>query len=187
MAVYVALLRGINVGGNNIIRMADLASCFQDDMGFAGISTFIQSGNVVFHARKQGLAALSSSVEQALSQRFGYEAAAVVLSRDRLSAVVTGAPGGFGRQPAKYRYDVIFVRTPLTAAVAARHFAPTDGVDRIEAGKHAVYSSRLIARATQSRMGRIAATPVYPSITIRNWNTTTTLLAMMNRAARQED
>jgi uncharacterized protein (DUF1697 family) len=187
MAVYLALLRGINVGGNNIIRMTDLAACFQDDMGFAGISTFIQSGNVVFRARKQGLAALTASVEKALSARFGYKAAVVVLSHDILSAVVTGAPRGFGRQPAKYRYDVIFVRKPLTAAAAAAHFSPREGVDRIATGKHAVYASRLAARATQSRMGKITATPIYPLITIRNWNTTTKLLAIMDRAALREN
>jgi uncharacterized protein (DUF1697 family) len=44
---YITLLRGINVGGNNIIKMTDLKSCFES-MGFTGVSTYIQSGNVIF-------------------------------------------------------------------------------------------------------------------------------------------
>ncbi|MGE3403264.1 MAG: DUF1697 domain-containing protein [Vicinamibacterales bacterium] len=182
MAVYLALLRGINVGGNNIIRMTDLKACFEGEMGFADVSTFIQSGNVIFCANRTSLPALTSSVEEALSARFGYNAVVVVLSHDMLRQVVKDAPGGFGTRPATYRYDVIFVKKPLRPAAALRHFEPRPGVDRVEAGTHAVYASRLAARAAQSRISKIASTPAYASMTIRNWNTTTKLLAIMDRA-----
>ena len=54
-----------------------------------------------------------------------------------------------------------------------------EGVDRAFAGKGVLYFSRLVAKATQSQMGKIVGLPVYKSMTIRNWNTTTKLLALM--------
>ena len=49
---YLALLRGINVGGNNIIKMTDLKACFES-LGLADVFTYIQSGNVLLHQRKK--------------------------------------------------------------------------------------------------------------------------------------
>ena len=57
------------------------------------------------------------------------------------------------------------------------------GVDEAHAGTGVLYFSRLIAKATQSRLNRIISSPIYPNVTIRNWNTTTKLLSMMNQAS----
>jgi len=62
---YITLLRGINVGGNNIIKMTDLKSCFED-MGFTGVSTYIQSGNVIFFSGEQDKAKLTTKIEKEL-------------------------------------------------------------------------------------------------------------------------
>ena len=175
---YVALLRGINVGGNNIIRMADLKRCFEA-MGHRDVKTFIQSGNVIFRANTEAVKPLTLAIEAALSHQFGYRASVVVLSRDALADAVASAPRGFGTQPDKYRYDVIFLKPPLTAAAALDAVTTTEGVDTVAAGKQALYFSRLISKASQSRLSRIATSPIYPSITIRNWNTTTKLIGLM--------
>ncbi len=179
---YVALLRGINVGGNNIIRMADLKHCFESDLGFEDVATLIQSGNVIFCAGRGSVPALTSAIEAGLSKRFGYRAAAVVLSRDAMTEVVTSAPKGFGSVLDKFRYDVIFLKPPLTARDALRSISAQDGVDAVYRGKRAIYFSRLISKASQSRLSKIASSPIHPLITIRDWNTTTKLLALMNRA-----
>ena len=179
MPRYVALLRGINVGGKNLIRMPALAACFEAQR-LTDVSTYIQSGNVLFSAR-QGAAALERRLEAALADAFSYRATVVVRSHQQLAAVVARAPRGFGTQPARYRYDVIFLKGPLTAAAALADVPRKDGVDQVFAGAGVVYASRLVAKASQSRIGRLTALPIYQQMTIRNWNTTTALLRLLQR------
>jgi uncharacterized protein (DUF1697 family) len=174
---YVALLRGINVGGANLVKMVDLKQSFEA-MGFESVRTYIQSGNVLFAAKtKQNAKSLVARIERALAKRFG-AARIVIVSTAELSRVVKEAPKGFGTQPKKYRYDVLFVKAPLTAKAALAEIPTNPEVDTATAGKHAVYFRRLIAKATQSRLSRVVALPIYKNMTIRNWNTTTKLLAM---------
>lgn len=114
---FVALLRGINVGGKNLIKMADLKACFEA-LGFENVSTYIQSGNVLFNADKPDRATLESRIEEALSKTFNYESRVVVRSHKQMKEIVARAPEGFGDHPGTYRYDVIFLKAPLTAAQA---------------------------------------------------------------------
>lgn len=179
---FLALLRGINVGGNNIIPMAALRACFAD-LGAADVATYIQSGNVLFDGGRRSGAAWSSRIEAGLSERFGYEASVVVRDHDELRAVVKGAPAGFGEEPDLYRYDVLFLKEPLTGTEALAQIPTRDGVDVATAGPGVVYHARLTARATQSQLGRIVGTPVYRQMTIRNWRTTTKVLAMLDERA----
>jgi len=176
---YVALLRGINVGGNNLIKMTALKACFEKQK-LQEVATYIQSGNVVFCAKESTAGPLCSRIERALSTAFGYDASVVLRSEKQMRDVVARAPKGFGTQPDKYRYDVIFLKEPLTAPVAIKSVATAPGVDEAHAGAGVLYFSRLISQATRSRLGKIVASPIYKSVTIRNWNTTTKLLQMMD-------
>ena len=181
MNQYVALLRGINVGGKNLIKMTDLKAGFET-LGFENVSTYIQSGNVLFSATESGQAELIKQIEEALSKTFNYKSRLVVRSRKQMKDIVAHAPKGFGSDPATYRYDVIFLKNPLTAAKAMKSVTAKEGVDQAFAGKGVLYFSRLISKATQSHLTRIIGMPVYQSMTIRNWNTTTKLLNLMEGA-----
>lgn len=183
MPSYVALLRGINVGGKNLIRMPALKACFEAD-GFEDVATYIQSGNVLFSSPETRGTELARTIEATLSETFGYAATVVVRSRRQMRAIVDRAPKGFGAEPAKYRYDVIFLKDPLTAKAAITSVPAKEGVDEAHAGTGVLYFSRLTSKATQSRLSRIISSPIYPSVTIRNWNTTTKLLAMMDNISR---
>jgi uncharacterized protein (DUF1697 family) len=178
---YVALLRGINVGGNNLIKMQDLKACFEG-AGLEDVATYIASGNVLFTSNETNRATLTRRIEQALATTFDYRACVVLRSGKDMRSTVDHAPAGFGRQPDKYRYDVVFLKEPLSAAAAMKNVTTRDGVDRAYAGNGVLYFSRLTSRASQSHLGRLASTPVYQSMTIRNWNTTTKLLGLMERA-----
>jgi uncharacterized protein (DUF1697 family) len=180
MNVYVALLRGINVGGNNLIRMVALKACFEAQ-GFREVVTYIQSGNVVFAASGANQPQLTLSIEKALSKAFAYQSRVVVRSLEQMKKTVAKAPKGFGRQPTLYRYDVVFLKDPLTPAAALKSVSVKPGVDRVWAGERELYSSRLISKAAQSRLSRVVGTPAYQNMTIRNWNTTGKLLALMER------
>lgn len=177
---YLALLRGINVGGNNMIKMTDLKACFESSK-LQNVTTYIQSGNVVFETAETDQAKLVRKIETALSKTFTpYKARIVLCSHAKLRQIVREAPKGFGKQPQEYRYDVIFLRPALSANEAIKSVPTNPAVDEAIAGPDVLYFSRLIARATQSRLARIAALPVYQELTIRNWNSTTKLLALMD-------
>jgi uncharacterized protein (DUF1697 family) len=169
MTSYVALLRGINVGGKNLIKMTDLKACFEA-LGFQNVSTYIQSGNVLFSANESNQAKLTSLVEEALSKTFKYQSRVVIRSHKQLKEIVAHAPQGFGSEPATYRYNVIFLKEPLTATQAMRSVSTKEGVDQAFPGKGVLYFSMLISM------------PVYQSMTIRTWNTTTRLLNIMEAA-----
>jgi len=174
---HVALLRGINVGGKNLIKMDALRARFEA-MGFTEVATYIQSGNVVFRSRPTAAARLTATIERGLSEAFGYQARVVVVSAGQLARVIAQAPAGFGSQPARYRYDVAFVKPPAKPAAALPEVPARAGVDTVAAGDHALYLRRLIARAGQSQLSKLAQRPVYQQLTVRNWNTTTRLLEM---------
>lgn len=189
MNQYVALLRGINVGGKNLIKMTELKACLEA-RGFKNVSPYIQSGNVIFSADNSARTKLTSQVEEALSETFNYTSRVVVRSYKEMNHIVAHAPKGFGSDTATHRYDVIFLKEPLTVARAMKSVTTKEGVDQAFTGKGVLYFSRLISRAAQSHLTRIITMPVYQSMTIRNWNTTTKLLKMMeagrpNQAARR--
>jgi uncharacterized protein (DUF1697 family) len=178
---YLALLRGINVGGKNIIKMADLKACFEG-MNFSDVATYIQSSNVLFRSTEKDKLKLAKQIEKNLSETFNYSSLVVIVPHQELQKIVESAPKGFGSEPDKYRYDVVFLKEPLTPAEVMKQVSLKEGVDQAHAGKFAFYFSRLTSRAVQSRLNRIASLPIYQHMTIRNWNTTTKLLALMDKA-----
>ena len=111
---YLALLRGINVGGKNIVKMPDLRACF-DRLGLDNVTTYIQSGNVLFDCKLKNATKVSVAIEEALASEFSCASAVVVVPEAQLEKVVMQAPPSFGTDPAAYRYDVVFLRPPFRA------------------------------------------------------------------------
>ncbi len=182
MKTYLILLRGINVGGKNNVPMAALKKCLEE-LGFSDVSTFIASGNVILKSNKRP-AEIKAQIEKALPGSFRLDSELVkvlVLSRDQLQAVIDKKPHGFGDQPSLYHSDAIFLMG-IDAAKAMLVFDPREGVDKVWEGDGVIYSQRLSALRTKSRLSKIIGTPVYKSMTIRNWNTTTKLLELLKKA-----
>jgi uncharacterized protein (DUF1697 family) len=180
---YVALLRGINVGGRNKVPMADLRLAVED-LGYSNVRTFIQSGNVLFGASGDA-DSVASTLETMLGRHFQLDSDVImvrVLDRDQLASIVYEAPHGFGDQPAVYKYDVAFLKGVTGDEVVAQVRLNAE-VDAVWARPDAVYYRRLTSKLSQSRMSRIVSTPVYRYVTIRNWNTTTKLLTLMDESA----
>ncbi len=176
MTDYIVLLRGINVGGKNRIPMSALRALLES-LGFAGVTTYIQSGNALLRSPLDS-EAVARAIESALGGAFTLDSEVVrvlALPRERLQSIVDERPNGFGDQPGTYHSDAIFligigVEDALTA------FSPRAGVDTIWPGDGVIYSQRLSAERTRSRLSRIAASPLYKSMTIRSWATTLKLM-----------
>jgi uncharacterized protein (DUF1697 family) len=184
VTAYLVLLRGINVGGKNKVPMAALRTVLED-AGFSNVSTYIASGNVFLDSDLPA-AKVAETIEAALPKAFKLDAELIkvaVLSADDLEAVVRQRPKGFGGEPAKFHSDAIFLMG-VDAAEAMAVFSPRDGVDRVWPGHGVIYSERLSAQRTKSRLNRIMASPLYKSMTIRSWQTTLALLELMRERSK---
>lgn len=181
MNTYVVLLRGVNVGGKNKVSMAALVKCLED-LGFSNVSTYIASGNVILQSDMRPVA-IQDQIETALVKHFKLDSELIkvlVLSPKQLQTVIDDRPRGFGDEPQKYHSDAIFLMG-IDADKAMPVFDPREGVDKVWPGKGVIYSQRLSALRTKSRLSKVVGTPVYQSMTIRSWNTTIKLLDLLKK------
>ncbi len=179
MNTYLILLRGINVGGKNKMPMAELKA-FLEELGCENVVTYIQSGNVIVDS-SLSRAALADKIESGLPKKFQLDSSIIrilILTYQELESVIKNRPKGFGDEPEKYHSDVIFLMG-IDTAETMKVFKPKEGVDTVWPGLNLVYSQRLSALRTKSRLNKIMSVPEYKSMTIRNWNTTTKLLEIM--------
>jgi uncharacterized protein (DUF1697 family) len=148
--------------------------------GHAKVSTYIASGNVILSS-DQSANAIKRELEEALPKTFKLDSeliAVLVLTRAQLRAVVRDRPKGFGDKPDRYNSDAVFLMG-IDAPTAIKVFDPRPGVDEVWPGNGVIYSQRLSAQRTRSRLGKIVGTPAYKLMTIRSWATTTALLERM--------
>ncbi len=175
---YVALVRAINVGGRNLMRMSDVRACLEERK-FQRVSTYIQSGNILFESDVANVSALTAAIEKAFSETFEHSAGVFVRSHRQMQKIVADAPKEW-KNGAALRRNVAFLRKPLTAskAVAAVELKP--GVDSVKAGVDVVYMSTVVTRITQSAFPKIVGKPIYRDMTIRNYTTCQMILTLMD-------
>jgi uncharacterized protein (DUF1697 family) len=181
MNTYIILIRGINVGGKNKVPMTGLKKCLED-LGFDNVSTYLASGNVILESDK-GAAKIKAQIEKALPEKFKLDSEilkVLVLTRKQFEAVIAKKPKGFGEEPDKYYSDVIFL-VDIEMDKAFSIFDPREGVDTIWRGDEVIYSQRLTAKRTQTRLSKVFATPEYKSMTVRSWATTLKLLDILKK------
>lgn len=180
MTAYVALLRGINVGGKNPIGMQELAECFST-ADYDEVRTHLQSGNVLFSSRTRSGPELEDAIERMLRRHLDLPIPTIVRSRDELDATIASAPADHGSK--ELRSDVFFLKHPLTADdVMAQMPDLRAGIDAIAPGPGALYFSRVAAQAGKTRITRLMAMPVFQQMTVRSWRTTTRLHELLHES-----
>jgi uncharacterized protein (DUF1697 family) len=167
---YVALLRGINVGGKSIVRMADLKECVEG-LGYGDVSTFIASGNVLFETPERNAAKLESAIERALERRFKLPITVVVRSRAEIGRIVKAIPPDWIGN-GSIRVNVAFLRRVVDGRKLARELEPREGVDELVATKTALIWATRRDALTRSGMQKLVGGAVYKGMTVRNVNTT---------------
>ncbi len=176
---YVVLFRGINVGGRNKVPMAELREHLSTN--FENVRTYIQSGNVLLES-KLPAGKVAEHIDSNLRSAFTIDSDLVrvlVLDPKSYGEIVADAPKGFGSDPDTYRYDVFFFMG-VTDKEVQPHIVVHPEVDVVKVGKRAAYHQRLASRASSSRVKHIISSPVYAGLTIRNWNTTKKLHALLD-------
>ena len=179
MNTYVILMRGINVGGKNKIPMAEL-KLYLEEQGFEGVVTYIQSGNVILRSNLDA-EALSVVIEGLLPRKFKLDSSiirVVALEYQIFKKIVMQAPKEFGKDNSSYRYNVIFLMG-ISPSEAMEQIDARQCVDEVWQGDKAIYYRNSIPNASKSHLSKITQQPIYQFITIRNWNTTTKLLKLL--------
>lgn len=177
MTTWVALLRGVNVGGITV-RSADLGELFAD-LGVGAVRTVLASGNVRFETdvAPTGRARLKAAVESALRDRFGYDAWILLVTIDELREATEEFPfdaGDDARQPYVVFCHGDAVRDELAEAAASLDPA----IDPVAAGPSVLYWSPAKGSSTGTPFAKLLAKPSYRSTTTtRNLRTLHKILA----------
>ncbi len=178
---YVALLRGVNVGGKNTIAMKDIVACLENK-NIKSVKTFLNSGNVLFESGITNKNRIAKKIQDLLMANFQFDSNLIkvlVLSVKDVVRIVENSPTGFGAQPEKYHYDVAYFINK-SSKNSQQIFEVNSAVDSVWEGVGVVYFQRLSAERTKSMLSRIMSKPIYKSLTIRTWNTTIKLLKLLN-------
>lgn len=167
---YIALLRGINVGGNNKINMAELKAAFERQ-GFGNVVTYINSGNIMFDSTLDE-AAVKAECEKLITGGFGLDIPVCVISAADLREALTHAPEWWDVN-SESKHNAIFVIPPMTTeAVLAQIGAIKPEYERIGYSGKMIFWSAPIATFSRTRLTKIVQSKAaYNAITIRNANT----------------
>lgn len=172
--VYVALLRGINVGGKKRVEMARLRESFER-MGFSDVQTYINSGNVIF---RHDRAPDESAIEKALESEFGFAIKVVVRDRKNIQAVVEALPDDWVND-ATMKCDVMFLWAHVDGPEVLDQVTVKPGIDDVKYVDGALLWRVDRPNATRSGLNKIAGSELYKEMTIRNCNTVRKLGALM--------
>ena len=179
MPRYVALLRSVNVAGHGRIAMDELRASF-DALGCTGVTTYIQTGNVLFTTTSKSERALAGAIEQRLAEDFGDSPAVLLRSVADLQRVGTSSP--YAKAGAdKARHHVTFLATvPSQAALHALKLPPSGRDELVVDGKE-VYVHTPDGYANTKYTGTFLERRLGVVSTTRNWNTVTKLCALADR------
>lgn len=167
---FLALLRGLNVGGRNVIGKQDLIRCFEN-LGFDGVRTYIQSGNVLFRSSESRAAALTRTIEAALSERLSNQVRAVVLTRTHYRAAVASAPDDWGRDDDRKHNAAFTLRGVTPRQVIEQLPTPKADIETLASGPGAIFWSISKQHQTRTTWMKLAAAPAYQHLTVRNHRT----------------
>jgi len=178
MTRYVALLRGINVGGHKKVPMAQLRALLEG-LGYTDVATLLQSGNAVFTAREKSPAKVVKQLEKAIAEEFGFEVSVIVRTRDELAAVIQANPLS-GAEDAPSHFLVTFLsdvpEKKRVQEIDPKAYLP----DEFRVVGREIYA-RFPKGIGTSKLATVLSKPwlgVTP--TARNWSTVTKLLELAN-------
>lgn len=181
MCTYIAFLRGINVGGNRKLPMADLRA-FAQGLGLKIVQTLLQSGNLVFTSSVKSSAALEKTLEAETKKHFALDIDFMVRSAAQLNEVIARNP-----MPDQAKNDpshllIMFLKAPASAAGVEAIRATITGPEIVHADGAHLYIDYRDGIGTSKLTGAIIERKLATKATGRNWNTLTKLAALAANA-----
>ena len=172
MTAYVSLLRAVNLAGNNRVAMADLRRLYES-LGFGGVATYVNSGNVVFSARATDVPRLPNRIERAIAARFGAPIDVITRTAGDLRDAIAANP--FPTEAAADPTKVVVVFLPASPAKAERDALakPVAGPERLK-----LVGADLYVHYPDGQGRSKLKLPLKAPGTARNWNTVVKLAEM---------
>ncbi len=176
---YIALLRGINVGGKNKVSMPILKEAFEE-AGFSEVITYINSGNVVFSSDITDITELINIAQQAIAKRFELNIQVGVITFLELELALQNAPEWWDApSDLPMVHQAIFVIPPMTAKeVLSVVGEPKAEYEKVGVYSNVIFWSALKENFSKTRWCKISSTSIYHKVTIRNANTSKKLAAL---------
>ena len=177
MNTYVALLRGINVGGNNKVSMTELKKVFED-LGFSDARTYINSGNVIFKSEDTDEKKMTTEIEKGILAHFGLNIPVVIRSKAEIDRVTKEIPKEWLNDK-DMRTDVMFLWENVDSPDVIKTISTNPDVDILRYTKGAVIWHVLRKDYNKSKLNKIIGTHFYKHQTARNVNTVRKLRELM--------
>ena len=174
--IYVALLRGINVGGNNTVSMATLKQTFEK-LGYKNVTTYINSGNVIFDAYHPQRT-LEEEIEKELESTFGFPIRVVVKNFDEMKKIINYIPQKWNTQ-SDWRHNVIFLSHRIDSKDSFEEFIPRPEIEEMEYVPGALLWAAKTSDLTDSTMITLNKSKLYKEMTVRNLNTARKIYELM--------
>jgi len=174
---YVALLRGINVGGKNKIEMAKLKQTFER-LGFANVQTFIASGNVIFRTDESDYEKLVQKIESAMKTDFGITIKVLLRDFKSMEKLVRAIPASWVNDK-HIKCDVMFLWKDIDNKDILKTLPSNPAIEDVEYVSGAVLWRIDRENASKSRMFKIVGTKLHQQMTVRNPNTVRKLYELM--------
>lgn len=175
--LYVALLRGINVGGNRKVDMKRLAATFERT-GMRSVRTYINSGNVIFVDETRDAAALVAALEPAIEADFGFPVPVIVRDAGAIRATVAGLDSAWANDHVA-KCDVLFLRPEVDHPDILKQLTIKPTIDEVVYVPGAVLWRVEREKVTRSGLMKIVGTDLYSKMTVRNCNTLHKLADLM--------
>ena len=182
--VFVALLRGVNVGGNNMISMRSLKESFEH-LGFTNVTTYINSGNIIFQSKEDDPRKLERKIEQMLSIDYQLDSKVVLRSLSEMEKLVKALPQDWGGD-SDWRYNVMFLRHSIDSEKILSELPIESDIEEVLYRPGAVLWSVEASESSRSKMVKLSTRKISQDMTVRNINTTRKLYDLMKKAAETD-
>jgi uncharacterized protein (DUF1697 family) len=179
--VFVALLRGVNVGGNNIISMRELKERFEA-IGLTNVVTYINSGNVIFTTRETDPRKLETKIEKMLANDFELDSKVVIRSLIEMEQLVKSLPKSWTGDR-DWRYNVMFLRHTIDSENILQELTPKTESEQLVYCPGTVLWSAHVSDISRTNMNKLPSRKLFREMTVRNLNTTKKLCELMRKVA----
>lgn len=180
MVTYICLMRGINVGGNNMVDMKTLKAVFEAQ-GFGNVQTYINSGNVLFQSEPCSTSELADICRNAIKESLNLEIGLMIMTAEDLSNAMENAPDWWGSDP-NSKHDAIFAMPPTTSEEIVQGMGEIKPeYEKVAYAGPIIFWSAALATYSRTRWSKLVQTKYYRSTTIRNINTTWKLLELSQK------
>ncbi|HEV2412762.1 MAG TPA: DUF1697 domain-containing protein [Candidatus Saccharimonadales bacterium] len=179
MHTYVAFLRGVNVGGNGLIKMSELKDALAAH-GFQDVRTYIASGNVIFSSESGDKDALTKSVASVIEKTFSLNVSVAIFRADDWKQVIKAAPPWWGKDKT-WRHNIFILIEPYEIAKLVTTIGTLrTGMEKLKVGDGVLYQSIAIEAIGKGVTGsKLIANSAYKQISIRNYNTARKLAELL--------